>query len=151
MLSTCSLCGSSTRTIILHHGPEHYEIQPFANNFPIWSMIILDSYGMYNTFLHHIGFLFTVYIKNLYPMIVCFTHSFYKQSQKSLIMLKMVSFVVFFDFISYSQIFISSYKWRLSSNTITLFLFMDSQYILGLNGDLPYTLWWNIPSSISFL
>ena len=105
MLSTCSLCGSSTRTIILHHGPEHYEIQPFANNFPIWSMIILDSYGMYNTFLHHIGSVFTVSIKNSYPMIVCFTHSFYKQSQKSLIMLKMVSFVFFFDFISYSQIF----------------------------------------------
>ena len=78
---------------MLHHGPAHSKIQPCANNCPILSRIILDSYGPYNKFLQNIGFFFPVYISNLYTMIVRCSPYIHKQSQKSLIIMKILSFV----------------------------------------------------------
>ena len=113
ILSTLFWCGLSTKTIVLHHGPAHYDIHSFANKCHIFSRIIFYSYGLYNIFLQKIGFEFPISIEKSYPMIVCCAPYLQNPLLKSLIMLIILSFVGWSNLYPTIRSFISFYEWRL--------------------------------------
>ena len=79
------LMSFSVNKMLLSQGPPHFSIRTFFSKFCTCFIIILDLYGLHCGFLQQNGFAFPVLTENLYPRIVRFSTSLYKNPDISLL------------------------------------------------------------------